>query len=217
MDAPGGVAVRPLKKIYNPTFWPLQHFVHMRDGADGKGLALFLALPSAISCSSDGRLEIVALRNAIQERALGFIPLLGLPASGHEQSIHTFDYALLFTEAGDWRDNSIPLLARNIFNTPGDTSSHSELHNMAASLVTTNRPDVFVTAVKPASRGQGLIVRLFTYTSFGATVDVTTPNHTLKAAFLCDARERDLQPLQISEQSARLNMPGAFATIRLFA
>lgn len=215
MDAPGSIVVRPLQRIYNPTFWPLQHFVHIRDDADGRGIALFLTMPGAISCSADGCLEIVALRNAISERAFGFLPLLGLPASGHEQSIHTFDYALLFTEAGDWRDNNIPLIARNVFDSPWDTSGKAELHELAASVITINRPDVFVTAVKPASRGEGIIVRLFTFTSFGVPVKVTAHGHPLNAAFLCDARERDLGPLEVSGQSARLKMPGAFATIRL--
>jgi hypothetical protein len=209
MDQPGGVVTRPLQRIYKPTFWPLQHFVHIRDATHGNGIALFLAMPGAISCGPDGLLEIVALRNAVQERAFGMLPLLGLPASGREQSPYAFDYALLFTEAGDWRDNSIPVMARQVFD--------SELRELTASLVTTSQPDVFVTAVKPASRGEGIIVRLFTFTSFKRMVDVTIQNHPLKSAFLCDARERDIEPLEVQGQTVRLKMPGALATLRLLA
>ena len=215
MDAPGGIIVRPLQRIYNPTFWPLHNFVHLQDDASGKGVALFLAMTGAVSCQPDGRLEIVALRNAPCERAFRFFPLLGLPAVGHEESSYAFDYALLFTDAGDWRDNKIPLVARNVFDNPEDTAGRAGLRELAASVVTTNRPEVFVTAVKPASRGEGLIVRLFTLTSFGLPVDLTIPGRHLKAAFLCDARERDLEPLQVKEQSVRLTMPGTVATVRV--
>jgi Glycosyl hydrolases family 38 C-terminal beta sandwich domain len=81
--------------------------------------------------------------------------------------------------------------------------------------VTTNRPEVMVTAVKPASRGSGIIVRLSTYAPAGLPVDVNVRGRPLKTAFLCDARERDLEPLQITGQSVRLRMPGAVASIRL--
>ena len=215
MDAPGGIVLRPLQKIYSPTFWPAQSFVHFQDRASGRGIALCLALPGAITCQSDGTLELVALRNATCERAFGFLPLLGLPASGHEQSDHVCEYALLFTEAGDWRENSIPLMARELFARPLDSSAYGGPGDLAASLVTTNRPEVMVTAVKPASRGSGIIVRLCTYAPLDMPVDMNVRVFPLKAAFLCDARERDLQPLQITGQSVRLTMPGAIASIRL--
>jgi len=215
METSGGIVVRPLRRIYNPTFWPLQHFVHLQDGASGKGAAIFLAMPGAVSCQADGRLEIVALRNATCERAFRFLPLLGLPAEGHEESSYSFDYALIFTDAGDWRDNKIPLTARKVFENPRDTTGDAELRELAVSVATTGSPEVFVTAVKPASRGEGLIVRLFTLTSVGLPVDLTLSDFRPKAAFLCDARERDLEPLQVKQQSVRLTMPGTIATVRV--
>jgi alpha-mannosidase len=215
MDAPGGIALRPLQKICAPTFWPAQSFVHLQDSASGRGVALCLAMPGAVACQPDGTLELVALRNATGERAFGFLPLLGMTVSGHEQSRHVCEYALLFTEAGDWRENSVPLMARKLLASPWDSSAHAELRELAASLVTTNRPEVMVTAVKPASRGNGIIVRLYTYAPVGLPVDVNVRGRPLKAAFLCDARERNLEPLQITGQSVRLTMPGAIASVRL--
>jgi alpha-mannosidase len=162
-------------------------------------------------------LELVALRNATCERAFGLFPLLGLPAVGHEESTYTFDYALLFTEAGNWRNNKIPLIARNVFDNPWDATGRTRLRELASSIVTTDQPEVFVTAVKPASRGKGLIVRLCTPTSFGIPVVLTINDRPLKAAFLCDARERDLEPLQVKGQRVQLTMPGVIATIRLLS
>ena len=215
MDAVGGVVARPPQKMYNPTFWPLQHFMHFQDDANGRGFALCLGMPGAASYRRDGRLEAIALRNATCERAFGLFPLLGLPAEGHERASHTFDYAILFTPAGDWRENGIPQVAHSIADNPWDTTGYAELRALAASAVTTSRPEVVVTAVKPASRGEGLIVRLSTLTVSGSPVDVTIRDRHLKAGFLCDARERDLKPLEVHGQTARLVMPGAIATVRL--
>jgi len=215
MDAPGGVIARPPEKIYAPTFWPMQHFVHIQDSDGGRGVALYLSMPSAVSYRPDGRLDVVALRNAIRERAFRFLPLLGMPVTGREQSIHTFDYALVFTPAGDWRDLSIPLFARSIADRSWDTTGRAELHGLAESVVTTDRPDVTVTAVKHASRGDGLIARLSTLSSPGSSITVTIRDRIVKAAFLCDARERDLEPLPVRDGTVHLTMPGTIGTVRL--
>jgi hypothetical protein len=172
-------------------------------------------MPGAVSCQPDGTLELVVLRNATGERAFGFLPLLGMTVAGHEPSGHVCEYALLFTDAGDWRENSIPLMARKLLARPWDPSAHAGLRELAASLVTTNRPEVMVTAVKAASRGSGIIVRLCTYAPAGLPVDVNVRSRPLRAAYLCDARERDLEPLPITGQSVRLTMPGAMASVRL--
>jgi len=215
MDAVGGIVVRPPRRVYNPTFWALQHFMHLRDDASGKGIALCLGMPGAASYGRGGRLETIALRNATCERAFGLFPLLGLPARGYERVSHAFDYALWFTPAGDWRENGIPQVARTISDNPWDTTGRAELNALAASVVSTDQPEVVVMAVKPASRGEGLIVRLSTLSYFQLPVAVTVRARRLKAAFLCDARERDLGPLEVQGQTARLTMPGSIATVRL--
>ena len=160
MDTPGGVAIRPPMRFYDPTFWPLQRFVHLQDDRNGRGLALLQSMPGAVSYRADGTLELVALRNAPRETAFGVIKLPANPASGHEVASATFDYALLFTSGGDWRDNGIPETARSMAFGPWDDPVRGALQMSAATDVTTDRSDVWVTAVKPASRGNGVIVRL---------------------------------------------------------
>ncbi len=214
MDAPGGIVVRPLDRIYSPTFWPAQSFVHFQDRASGRGVALCLSMPGAVACRSDGTLELVALRNATGERVLGIFPLQGMTVAGHEMSRHICEYALLFTEAGDWRQNAIPLAARRVFPGPEGPAGRG---GMAESLAATDRPEVTVTAVKRASRGDGIIVRLCCWGEAGLPVVVSLRGFLPKAAFLCDARERDLGPLLVSGREVRLAMPGAIASIRILA
>ncbi|MBW2361996.1 MAG: hypothetical protein JRG84_13890 [Deltaproteobacteria bacterium] len=215
MDQPGCVASRPIQKFFDPTFWPFQSFLHLHDEKRGPGFAFSTGMPGAACYRPQHGLEAVALRNATRERAFGFLPIPGMPAAGHERSDHAFDYAIRFTQAGDWRDNDIPLAADGMAASPWDTSDRAELRALAASVVTTDRPDVVVTAVKPASRGAGMIVRLTTLGASGSSVCVAARGRSIIAASLCDARERDIEELEILEGSARLTMPGGIASVRL--
>jgi hypothetical protein len=74
---------------------------------------------------------------------------------------------------------------------------------------------VAVTALKPASRGEGLILRLDALNVPQGTISITLRGRSVRAAFLCDARERDLEPLVVREGCADLTMPGPIATVRL--
>jgi alpha-mannosidase len=83
---------------------------------------------------------------------------------------------LLFTQNGDWWDNNIHLMARDIANNPWSNSRDTALRGLADSIVTTNSHDVWVTAIKPASRGEGVIVRLYTPALSESQVVVTAPH-----------------------------------------
>lgn len=214
-DSPGGIVVRPLTRVYDPTFWPLHHFAHLRDEDTGRGLAIVQPLPGAISCRPDGILELVAMRNATREKAYGLVNLPANPASGHEHESYTFEYTLIFTPNGNWQDNNVHLIARDIVNNPWRKPREKALHALAESIVKTNSPDIWVTAVKPASRGEGIIVRLYAYTVPESPVMVTVPHFNVATAFLCDARERDLEQLVIQEKTLQVTMTSTIATIRL--
>ncbi len=99
-----------------------------------------------------------------------------------------------------------------VFHQP---KTYAERRKLAESIVTTDRPDIPVIAAKPASRGEGIIARLSTLTSPDTDVMVTVRDRAIKAAFLCDARERDLDALTVQSGSACLKMPGNLATVRL--
>lgn len=217
---PGGAVARPLQKLYRPTFWPMQVFAHVQQRTDGRGIALFVSGPSAVACHPEGGIELVALRNATRERAFRVLPLLANPASGYERAPCAFDYAILFTGGGDWRENELPRVAGEFLNGPWDAHDQAVLRAVAASVVTVEGcretpPAVAVSAVKQAFRGEGLIVRLSALEVPNETISVGLRARTITAAFLCDARERDLEPLFIRNNRAYLTMPGSIGTVRL--
>lgn len=202
MDAPGGIVERPLSRFYNPTFWPLHGFMHTTCDESGRGLAVIQPYPGAVSCTEDGRVELVAMRNAVKETVLGFIGIPGNPAAGHEREPYEFDYTLVFTGSGGWRENGIHRMV---------------YHSIRDSAVTTDSPDVTVIAVKRASRGEGVILRLYAPFPLESdiAVDVSSLGPGTGRAFLCDVRERDIEPLEVLDGKVHLNMMGSVATLRL--
>jgi len=215
MDQPGGVISRPLEKVYSPTFWPFQHFVHVRDQVSGRGLALYQRWPGAVSFTPEGALSVVALRNAAVERAYGLLPLSGNPAKGYEKEAYTFDYALEFTRSGDWSENHLPEKAYQRFHSPDPDSRMEQLHQLMRSQVILDHSEVFVLAHKPASRGKGRILRLYSLSGVGDTIHLSLKTETIRSAFLCDARERDLLELPVAGGEVECTLPGTITSLRL--
>jgi hypothetical protein len=215
MDQPGGVVQRPLEKVYSPTFWPFQHFAHVRDRDTGRGLVLYQRWPGAVSFSRDGELSVVALRNAAIERAYGLLPLSGNPARGYEKETYTFDYAIEFTEDGDWQENAVADKAYRRFHEPEADSSLELLQEQRLAAVILSRPDVFLLAHKKASRGDGRILRLYTLSAVGEALHLCLQSESIRTATLCDARERDLEPLPTSGGGVDLTLPGTITTLRV--
>jgi alpha-mannosidase len=72
-----------------------------------------------------------------------------------------------------------------------------------------------VIADKPASRGEGRILRLYTLTEVGQAVEVSLRQSPVREAWLCDSRERDLHSLEVRNGSVHVTMPGTIASLRL--
>jgi len=138
------------------------------------------------------------------------------PSWGDGRLPHAFDYALLFTAGGNWRENDLDLVARGLCATPWHDDGYTSCTGADAAVVTTDRDDVAVVAVKAASRGEGIIARLYSLTTPPPAVTLALAHGQVEHAVLCDARERDLAPLEIDDGRVLVPMPGALATIRLY-
>lgn len=214
MDVAGGVVDRPLVKVYDPTFWSAQSFVHYRNDGDGPGIALFTEMPATVCGRPSGALEWVVARNARRERAFGFLPLLAFPASGPDRSIQVTDYAVCLTGPGDWRANRLHLLARELSDSPWRDGRLSAIRECAEGAVEIDDPDVSVTAIKHASRGAGWVVRLFSYAAEPTTVRLRA-DRAIRKAVLCDARERDLEEASVEEGAAVIPVARNITSVRL--
>jgi len=216
MENPGGVVTRPVKKIFEPTFWPVQHFYHLQDQETGRGIAVLLALPGAVAYRPVEKLvELVALRNATREKIYGFLNIPACPAEGREKTDFTFQFALLFTVAGGWQENRLPQLARQFAQHPWLEDDNSSLYHQLAPQVVLSSPDVWLEALKPAWRGEGLIARLCSFALPSEPIRFGLCDYEIKEAYLCDGRERDLLPLSVNNSQVEFVLEHSITTLRL--
>jgi hypothetical protein len=180
-------------------------------------VALYQKLPGAASLAPDGTLQVVALRNAPRERAYHILPVPGNPARGYERDPFAFVYALEFTNGGDWIENRLAQRAYSRGLNPWLDASEACVRQLAKGQIVIDRTDVWVRANKPATRGKGRIVRLYTFSAAHQPLALRSAHWEIGEAYLCDARERDIRPLKVREGMAEMTLPGTMATVRLIA
>lgn len=197
MDQPGGVVRRPLRRFYEPTFWPLHSFLFTNPG-DGTGVALATASPTGVHVDDDGTTEVLVARAPFKELAFGVVPVMA-PAWGWRRSTQTAAFAWsLETEQDPRRLTGIV-----------DAAVGRPVPIWPVSL---DDPDVEVVAVKRAHRGDGVIVRLRDWTGASASrsgvagrsvhLRWSDPARRIERAWLADALERDRAPLDVSRDGA---------------
>ncbi len=213
MDAPGGIVERPAHKLYHPTFWPARSFAHLRDRQSDIGLAAFLGGPAAIASDAAGGLEWIALRHAPRETAFHLLPILAHPASGTDPHEGQLDYAVWFTAGGDARSNRLPHHVRRALRAALFGPNDPDLDDLANSVMLVDRDDVQVTALKPAFRGDAVVVRLASFAPGAVQVRLSCPCRPIRRAKLCDARERELGDLEVRSDGVMVLMPYALASV----
>jgi hypothetical protein len=214
MDTPGGVVARPPTRWYAPTFWPVQSELFLQDAPQDPGLALWQRRPGAVSYAPDTGLEAVAVRNATRERAFGLLPIPANPATAHDRGTHSYHCALLFTPTGEGCPSDVHA-ALGSAAPPWQSTSTPTLGQVASALLTVTHPAVRVLAVKPASRGKGIIVRLYAPHPPSEPFQVALTGQALRSAWRCDGRERNLAPLPVDGDRVHLSMDGTIATVRM--
>ncbi|MBQ9783686.1 MAG: alpha-mannosidase [Clostridia bacterium] len=126
------------------------------------------------------------------------------PDPNADQGKHTFTYSLM-PHVGDFRAAGVieeswvlnqPLLSCPVAAGKGDLAE-------TFSLVSVDRPNAVITAVKKAEADQGLIVRLFDAHDCTSTVTVTVPAGYTKAE-LCDLLETPERELTVADGKVTL-------------
>lgn len=195
MDQPGGVVVRPLRRGFDPTLWPVASWL-VAQGTQ-PSLAIGVEMTRAVTVRSDATVEVVVARNAVQERAWRFVPILACPARGHEPGETEAAIALR------WATDEAPWLQGHRAASLVEDPLHARFKAAVERLFTLEddgRVDgvspLEVLAVKPADRGEGIVVRLADRTGQGAIRAKLRIVMPLASATLCDVRERDLEPAE---------------------
>lgn len=219
MHQPGGVVMRPLERWYRPTFWPLHSFAGAMPDSSARthiaGLALAVAVPTALHASVTGCVEIVVARTATKEVAFGFVPVLA-PAKGHERGTQVADIALQWLDRPDTA--AVIAAGRKLLARVDRAAGRRE----PAWLVETTDPLIEVIAVKRADRGDGIVVRLRNWAAGGPSRAVALSlaagsSAEIFAAGRADSRERDLDVLPVRDGAVRFETDRYLTTVRLLA
>ncbi len=217
MHQPGGVVDRPLHRWYEPTYWPLHSFavarIHPSDPAPPGALAIATASPTGLHVDADGTAEVVVARTAVKEIAFGVVPVMapawGL-AWGRQEAV----------VAWGWHD---PERHRSTVDLGRDVAAIADCaigHRTPRWPVHLRDHDVEITAVKPAHRGEGTIIRLRNWASSNPSrpVTVALDDHLgahLVGARLTDSRERDLGDLPVDPHELEVPVTHHLTTVRL--
>ncbi len=212
MDVPGGVVERPAIRHFDPTFWSFQNFAHAVDRDSGAGFALFMGPPATVSYDGGGEFQWMVVRNTPMERAFGFLPVPAHPAYGADPGMQTGSYAVRFTADGDWKKNLLHCRGTmmDLFDDMDLCSSNQE-----SPVNVHGGKHVRVMAVKPAFRGNGVIVRLFTPVTSVRSAAISMPGYRIRSAALCDGLERDIGPLKPAAGRVKVPIRGSITTVRL--
>jgi len=222
MDQPGGVVSRPVQRHFDPTFWPVSTWMCAEPPSTGSllgGWSLWVDMTRAVAARPDGTMEVVVARNATKEKAWGVIPILACPARGHEPGETIAEVMLSWFCTG-----SIPDRRAKGWTVPGD-HARQRLAAAVAQVVTVEPfdagdppPPVEIVAMKPATRGDGIVLRLVD-TSGAGHLKCRLLAGAIEAAAICDVRERDTEPLHPHPEGAgsvvRLDRAAGIASVRL--
>jgi hypothetical protein len=171
--------------------------------------------PTAVSVR-DGEenrsLEWIVARNAPKERAFLLLPVLAHPTGGTSDELQTHDAALFTTSR-----ETAPDAVQECIERAWLPLAWRHLHEEADDLFECDDGGVSVLAAKRADRGTGFIVRLLVSNADGRVVALRPRAHDVQAACLCDARERDIEPLRVESGTSFVPLRSRMLTVRLVA
>ncbi|WP_287154322.1 hypothetical protein [Candidatus Solincola tengchongensis] len=206
MEVNGGLVRRPLEKLYRPTFWASGRLVIPEDDDGNWDIAFLPGVPSCAAFVRSGGMELGVMRNAPRERAFGILPLLSFPARGPDRGLQSHDYGLLLRPP-DVDEGALRACLRAVWE--------DDALAWPAGWKTVPE-DLAVLAAKRPLRGDGHILRLFSPLPASEKVVIFREDADITEAFLCDAREREMEKLTVSGGRVSFPMNSPIVTVRVF-
>ena len=207
---------RQPQKIYSPTYWPMQDFCCTLHDDEKTGIVFYTTQPTAAAVLESGAIELVVLRNAIHETAFGFLGIPANPAKGFEKQTCTFEYAFDITDSTAVDEKK---MIRNVNRIKAkflkQSPSEPAMQAIADQIQINSKSAIKVMAFKPAHRGEGFILRLRVYQPCDKPISIGFKDILPIKAFLCDARERDIHELAISNKMIQIQEGKPIITIRV--
>jgi glycosyl hydrolase family 38/alpha mannosidase-like protein len=208
MDTIGGTIERPRERVHQPTFWPVPSRVTLQGRAGA--LHVGFEAPTAVSFSPDHALEWIVARNPMKERAFGILPVLAHPIGGTVDELQTHRSALFATKG---RGVSPEMLRHLHFCWLPPAAR--PLERLVKDLVQWDDRAVTFSAMKRADAGVGVIVRLVRGGHTPRCVRLWLPSKEIWGAFRCDAREENLEPLEIERGQVVVPLAARLTSVRL--
>jgi hypothetical protein len=198
-----GFVVRPLQRVYTPTFWPAVAW------AEYAGTAILLRQSTGATMSTPGAIELMAARDAREEQC----DVLG--GTGSDPGTHVIEWRIERTASPAQSE-----VVAQAFDRPIDL----ELVTTDQAMTTDLPPELallsvsgegIVSALKPATRGDGVVLRVL---PMPGPVHVTLGASLVgKAMNVVDLAERDGKDLGVAPQAIDFDRAtfGAIASVRL--
>jgi hypothetical protein len=220
MHQPGGVVERPLRRWYEPTYWPLHSFAVTEPGrSDPAALAIATATPTGLHVESDGTTEVIVARTAVKEIAFGVIPVMA-PAWGRAWEPQDAVMVLGWHEPDQHMSTDLHRSTVGLGRRLAAIADREVGHMTPSWPVDVSDPEVEISAVKAADRNGGIIVRLRNWAAPATprTVTVTLKEELaadILGAQVTDSRERDLCGLAITPHGVEVPIRGHLTTLRI--
>jgi alpha-mannosidase len=91
-----------------------------------------------------------------------------------------------------------------------------DLDALAKPVMLIDHDYVQVTALKPAFRGDAVVVRLASFAPAAVEVRLFCRSRPIRKATLCDARDRELRDLEVRNAGVMVPLPYALASVVLW-
>jgi hypothetical protein len=206
MGVAGGAVERPLTHLYTPAFWPAVTWF-----ARGP-LAVHLSHATGVYGAADGAVEWSVFRNADTEK-----PCDDVGPGGTDDEDTTLEFTLGYRDpvsSGADELRASLSLSRSMQTVVADR--HNGSLNESGHLIRIDGNDVVATAVKPATRGSGLIVHLLRLGNGPSQATIEPGALAWDTITRPDLLERDDQAIgTVTEDGVLVSLDGSLTALRL--
>jgi len=202
-SSPAGFAVRPLQRVYTPTFWPAVAW------AEYSGTGILLRQSTGVMMSTPGAVELMAARDARAEQCDFHV------VTGSDTGTHRIEWRIERVSSPADAEREAQAFDRPIDLEVLDTTQAATTDLPAEASLLGVSGEGIVSALKPTTRGDGVILRVLPMP--GPVHVQLGPTLVGKSMTQIDLAERDGRDLGVAGPAVDFDRAtyGAVASVRL--